>query len=83
LVAGSVLLSLLICRIVCSLSTSVSFQNIVVAIYCTCIKLKILIMCNEVIHVLSVELINHFIFADTFEGFDTRVLEVSTIILNL
>jgi hypothetical protein len=39
-------------------------------------------MCNEVIHALSVELINHFLFAETFEGFDTKVLEVSTVILN-
>jgi hypothetical protein len=39
-------------------------------------------MCNEVVHVLSIALINHFLFAETFEGFDTRVLEVSTFILN-
>jgi hypothetical protein len=70
------------CRLVCSLSTHVSFHNVVVTIDCTCVKLKILIMCNEVIHVLSVELINHFLFAETFEGFDTRVLEVSTVILS-
>jgi hypothetical protein len=39
-------------------------------------------MCDVVIHVLSVELIKHILFAETFEGFDTRVLEVSTVILN-
>jgi hypothetical protein len=38
---------------------------------------------NEVIRVSFSKLMHHILFAETFDGFDTKVLEVSTVMLSL